>query len=158
MAGILFTNGNVFLAGYKSYKGHITGIGGKPSGDETLPQTAIRETLEELLGIPEVSLFFLKLFERTLLPFKKIENGGYTHFLCTFDDLETFLTIAEIAFTISPFYDTFPRTLGDLVTQRKNTERAEITHLAILPFVGDLRIARHLVEDITLSGKPASTT
>jgi hypothetical protein len=91
MAGILFANGNTFLAGYKSYKGHITGIGGKAHGDETLIQTAIRETLEELLGITEISAFFIKLFERTLVPFKKIENSGYTHFMCDFDELSAFL-------------------------------------------------------------------
>lgn len=158
MAGILFTNGNTFLAGYKSYKGHITGIGGKSHGDETLIQTAIRETLEELLGITEISAFFIKLFERTLVPFKKIENSGYTHFMCDFDELTAFLAIAEIAFTFSPYYDAFPRTLQDLILKRKNTERAEITHLTLLPYVKDLRIARHLIEDINHVVTPVSMT
>ncbi len=157
MAGILFTNQHVFLAGYKSFKGHITGIGGKSHEGETVFQTAIRETLEELLGITEVSHFFMNLFEKTLHPFKTIQNSGYTHFLCDFDDLGTLLKIAETAFTFSPFYDKFPTDIGDLLTKRKNTEHAEITQLVMLPFVGDLRIARHLIDDINLVAKPAST-
>lgn len=157
MAGILFTNEKVFLAGYKSFKGHITGIGGKPHESETLFQTAIRETLEELLGIKEISLFFMNLFEKTLHPFKTIENSGYTHFLCDFDDLETFLKIIGIAFfNYSPYYDKFPSNLSELITKRKNTDDAEITHLALLPFVKDLRIARHLTDDINLVVKTAS--
>ena len=157
MAGILFTNEKVFLAGYKSFKGHITGIGGKPHESETLFQTAIRETIEELLGIKEISLFFMNLFEKTLHPFKTIENSGYTHFLCDFDDLETFLKIADTAFNYSPYYDKFPSDISDLITKRKNTDDAEITHLALLPFVGDLRIAKHLIDDINLVVKTAST-
>ena len=156
-AGILFTNEKVFLAGYKSFKGHITGIGGKAHEGETIFGTAIRETIEELLGVTEISLYFVNLFEKTLHPFKKIENAGYTHFVCDFDDLGTLLQISEIAFTYSPFYDTFPLTLDDLLTKRKNTNDAEITHLAMLPFVGDMRIARHLIDDINHVVKPAST-
>ncbi len=157
MAGILFTNERIFLAGYKSFKGHITGIGGKAHEGETLFQTAIRETIEELFGVTEISLFFINLFEKTLHPFRKIENAGYTHFLCDFDDLVTFVTIAkECCIYVSPYYDEFPTNLSELLTKRKNTDYAEITHLTLLPFVADLRIARHLIDDINLVVKTVS--
>ena len=158
MAGILFTDEKLFLSGYKTFKGHITGIGGKPKEGETLFATAIRETIEELFGIKSSSHKLITLFEHSLTYYKTVVNQGFTHFFCSFDELKLFLGFAEAAFDFSPYYDTFPQTLEDLLLQRKNTERAEITHLCLLPFVADCRIARHLISDINLCVKPASMT
>lgn len=156
MAGILFTNEKLFLAGYKSFKGYITGIGGKQKKDEPLFTTALRETLEELLGIDNVDPFELELFETTIKPFKQFENGGYTHFCCTFTDLTLFLKFAYIIRKKSPFYNLFPANLEDLLLERKNAEDSEISHLALLPCVQNVGIAKHLVEDINLYEKLAS--
>lgn len=156
MAGIFFTNENLFLAGYKSYYGHITGIGGKQKKDETLFSTAIRETLEELLGIHDVEPFEIELFETAIKPFKQFENCGYTHFCCTFTDLTLFLRFAYIIRKKSVFYTLFPSTLEELLLERKNAEDSEISHLTILPCVQNIHIAKHLVEDINLYGMLAS--
>lgn len=153
MAGILFTNNKVFLAGYKSFTGQITGIGGKQKIGETVFQTAIRETLEELLGvIPDD----ISAFEEMLNSKRKIENSGFTQFVCTFDELEMLLTISGSYYTSSPFYDKFPRTLNQLLLNRKNTDNAEISHLAILPFVINLKIANHIISDINCALTAAS--
>lgn len=157
MAGILFTNERLFLSGYKAYKGHITGIGGKQNHGESLFQTAIRETIEELFGIKDIPPTIVRIFEKTLSYSKVLENGGFTHFLCSFDELSSFMRIVEAAFETSPFYDVFPKTLEDLLLNRKNSEKAEITHLCLLPFVSDSRIARHLINDINLCVTPVST-
>ena len=156
MAGILFTNEKVFLAGYKSFKGHITGIGGKQKEGESLFATAIRETIEELFGIKEVTKTSLAFLEKTVQYYKTIENKGYTHFLCSFDEMEIFLNLISITFEKLYYYDEFPKTLADLLLKRKNTERAEISHLCILPYVEDSRIARHLISDINLCVTPVS--
>jgi 8-oxo-dGTP pyrophosphatase MutT (NUDIX family) len=156
MAGILFTNEKLFLAGYKSFKGYITGIGGKQKKDESLFITAIRETLEELLGIDDVETFELELFENNIKPFKSFENNGYTHFCCSFLDLTLFLKFAFIIRKKSPFYDYFPSSLEQLLLERKNSEESEISHLTLLPCVQNIHIAKHLVEDINLYEKLAS--
>ena len=156
MAGILFTDEKLFLSGYKTFKGHITGIGGKPKEGETLFATAIRETIEELFGIKNCPPKIVSIFESSLGCYKTAENQGFTHFFCTFDELKVFLRFSKTAFETSPFYDTFPLSIEELLLHRKNTERAEITHLCLLPFVVDSRIARHLISDINLCAKPAS--
>ena len=156
MAGILFTNEKLFLAGYKSFNGYITGIGGKQKKDESLFATAIRETLEELLGIDNVESFELELFENNIKPFKSFENAGYTNFCCTFTDLTLFLKFAYVIRKKTQFYDLFPASLEELLLERKNAEYSEISHLAILPCVQNVVIAKHLVDDINLYEKLVS--
>lgn len=158
-AGLLFTNEKLFLGGYKSFKGHITGIGGKPSDrDMNQLHTAFRETLEELLGVKDIDTAVLDHFICAIRPYREMTNGGYTHFLCSFDDLSVMLGIAFLRFRSSPYYDIFPTTIDQLLFQRKNVERAEISHLCLLPFMFELRIARHLITDINLCVQPVSTT
>jgi hypothetical protein len=157
-AGLLFTNEKLFLAGYKSFKSHITGIGGKPHETDTSKlSTAIRETIEELFGVKEVSNEIIEHMLITLQPFKEVTNDSYTHFLCSFDDLKCLLTYCYLRIQISPYYSVFPTTIEQLLLERKNTERAEIAQLCLLPFSSDLRIARHLMNDINLCVMPAST-
>jgi 8-oxo-dGTP pyrophosphatase MutT (NUDIX family) len=155
MAGILFTNEKLFLAGYKSFKGHITGIGGKQKYGECLFTTAVRETLEELLGITNLNKYELELFT-VIKPFNILKNHGYTHYCCSFEDLTLFLRFAYIIRKVTLFYDLFPFSLEQLLLERKNSEDSEISHLALLPFVKDIRVANHLIEDINLYEMPAS--
>lgn len=157
-AGLLFTNEKLFLAGYKSFKSHITGIGGKPQEhDISKLSTAIRETIEELFGVKEVSNEVIVHLMLTLHPFKEVTNESYTHFLCSFDDLKYMLTYCYLRIQVSPYYTVFPTTIEQLLFERKNTERAEIAQLCLLPFSSDLRIARHLMNDINLCVMPVST-
>jgi len=156
-AGLLFTNESLFLAGYKSFKSHITGIGGKPqSADTSKLATAIRETIEELFGVKDIEISVIEHLICVLQPFNQITNETYTHFLCTFDDLKYMLTYCFLRFKTSPYYSIFPTTIEQLLLERKNTERAEIAQLCLLPFASDLRIARHLMSDINLCVTPVS--
>jgi hypothetical protein len=157
-AGLLFTNEKLFLAGYKSFKGHVTGIGGKPSdGDMSQVYTAFRETIEELLGIKDVDNRVICKLMGVVVPYKEVTNSGYTHYFCTFEDLSVFLTVASLSVRKSPYYDIFPTTIDQLLFERKNTERAEIAQLCLLPYVQEMRIARHLINDINLCAMPVST-
>jgi 8-oxo-dGTP pyrophosphatase MutT (NUDIX family) len=156
MAGIIFTNQKLFLAGYKSFKGYITGIGGKQKDNESLFSTAIRETLEELLGIENIQSYELHLFEAGMKPFHIVENKGYTQYYFTFIDLTLFLKYTYILRKKSPYYDNFPVTIEDLLLERKNIEDSEISHLALLPFVKNLKLASHLADDINLYEMPVS--
>lgn len=157
-AGLLFTNEKLFLAGYKSFKSHITGIGGKPHESDTSKLcTAIRETIEELFGIKEVNNEVIEHLMFMVRPFKEVTNESYTHFLCTFDDLKYMLTYCYLRIQTSPYYSVFPTSIEQLIFERKNTERAEIAQLCLLPFSSDMRIARHLMNDINLCVMPAST-
>jgi hypothetical protein len=157
MAGLLFTNEKVFLAGYKKFKGHITGIGGKQKEGETILHTAFRETIEELFGIREVEERVICIMENVIIPYRSLTTEGYTHFLCDISDLRLFLSLSYLEIKKSPFYDVFPTMVDQLLFERKNTERAEISHLCLLPFVEDSRIARHLINDINLCVMPVST-
>ena len=156
-AGLLFTNEKLFLAGYKSFKGHVTGIGGKPhEEDQTILHTALRETIEELFGIKEVDSDLIAQLLIVVKPYREVTNETYTHFLCTFSDLKYLLTYCYLHVQTSPYYDIFPTTIEQLILDRKNTERAEIAQLCLLPFASDIRIARHLIQDVNLCAMPAS--
>jgi hypothetical protein len=83
MAGILFTDERMVLAGCRS-NGVITGIGGKRKQDETPYKTAVRETLEELFEYKKVPV---KMIEAVIesVPYKKIiKNGSYVFLLYSF--------------------------------------------------------------------------
>lgn len=158
-AGLLFTNERLFLAGYKSFKSHVTGIGGKPHEKDTSRLcTAIRETIEELFGVKDVDHDLITNLSIMIRPFSEITNETYTHFLCRFDDLKYMLTYCYLQIKTSPYYEVFPTTIEQLVIDRKNTEKAEISQLCLLPYVSDVRIARHLIHDINLCVKTVSTT
>jgi 8-oxo-dGTP pyrophosphatase MutT (NUDIX family) len=50
-AGCIFTDGNLILAGYQPKGPYISGIGGSSFDGEEPIVTAMREVMEELLGI-----------------------------------------------------------------------------------------------------------
>lgn len=150
MAGILFTNGRLLLAGYKPYKGHITGIGGKQKDGEQLFRTAIRETIEELFGLREIPSILMEVVESAVKPTRAVFNKGFTQYFCTFDDLGILLVLARLYTNgTSPYYAEFPTTLQELLLDRINTEGAEIAQLVLIPYEADVRIARHLLGDLT---------
>ena len=54
MAGILFTDETLVLAGYNEFHEHVTGFGGKKKNNEYPYETAIREVVEELLEVHSI--------------------------------------------------------------------------------------------------------
>ena len=154
----MFTNDRVVLGAYQSKRGaiSISGLGGNRNGDETFMETALRETIEELLDVNDVPKRLLKALEKSLKPKsirgKDVEGWGlYVLVIYTFEDLEMILKcVAPLG---SPLYAKFPRTISALLLDRNpaRSPHTEITYLTLLPF-GDqyttTPIHPDLVEDM----------
>ena len=141
-AGVAFTNGVHVLAGYQPHKKHpsISGIGGSRERGENYMQTALRECVEELFEPPSIpKSLFSKL--AAIAPQKVIQSGSYINAIYTFDDLQAMLKAMKQVGLRSPLYETFPKTLTELIMNRVPTgaisgsKAAEISHLALLPVV-----------------------
>jgi hypothetical protein len=135
-AGVAFTNSVHVLAGYQPHKKHpsISGIGGSREPGESYMQTALRECVEELFeptSIPKTLIPKLA----GIAPQKVIQTGSYINAIYTFDDLHAMFLIIKRAGLQSPLYKTFPKTLMELIMNRKFTSAAEISHLVLLPVV-----------------------
>ncbi len=153
-AGCFFTDGKLVFAGYQPGKStpRISGFGGKPKSGEDANQTAIRETLEELLGhknIPEKLVFEIcHLFK----PKKIIQQSIYFILVFSFQDLEQMLQLAKVFMNEkSEYYETIPLTIQDLIFKRNYTDKAEVQQLCILPLVKGIYIDKYFQEDINLS-------
>jgi len=134
MAGILFTDDKFVLGGYSHHKQSITGIGGKKVGNETPPETALRETLEELFEFIEIPETLTRLAS-TVLPFNNLmSRGGYTTFIMDFNDLSILLnTLSMVPGLKSNVYDVLPKNINELVMNRKAYPSAEFSHIVLLP-------------------------
>ena len=136
MAGVVFKSETHVLMGYKLHDGIITGIGGKPIGDEVPIRTAFREAVEEIFGIqPEPSLLTALVTEFSVRGMA--ENKGYKMFILTLDDLLVFMRIVRDSASVSPFYHSFPSSLEDLILTRRAPKSVEIVSLALLPITPD---------------------
>jgi hypothetical protein len=135
-AGILFVNQwpnpTHCLAGFQPKRGGITGFGGKAEpGDYGPIHTACRETLEELLGISNLTLAAYMSWE--FEPVKEFTSGGYKTFVMTFEQLEKVLRGLWRIREESPFYEMFPMRVIDCVLGRKVVPGMEVGALSILP-------------------------
>jgi hypothetical protein len=92
MAGILFTNKTLVLAGFSDKSRLVTGIGGKKKRGEFPCQTAVRETLEELFDIV-VEQSLLDTLCGMLVFDECIGTPSYTTFVMTFRDLKLILDV-----------------------------------------------------------------
>jgi hypothetical protein len=142
MAGVFFCDETHFLAGFQPKLNLISGIGGKPEQRDTcLEETASREMLEELFGLslgPKAIPF---------QPERVVENAGYTIFVFSFHDLHKMLrALSEYK---SPFYESFPSTLQDLIYKRMDIGQ-EITRLNLYPFSYTKGLSKDLLSDIKL--------
>lgn len=154
-AGILFTDMKHVLAGYQPNKRKpcITGIGGGREEGEQYMDTAIRETIEELFNVDEVSKKLIHTIRDTIPPKQIIMNEYYVTIVYNFDDLHTFLKIVKRFKLQTNVYDKFPLTIMDVLMHRKlNVPKAEIKHLVLLPFIQHLDnyplIHREFLEDM----------
>ena len=138
-AGMLFTDGNLILAGYQPHKSKpsVSGIGGRKKKGEIYWETALRETLEELLELETFPKSLYTEIQTTIYPKKFKLRNGYANFHYSFDDLITILELLSKHQLKSPLYESFPTTLTDLLFQRKHNDvkTAEISQLCLLPVV-----------------------
>jgi hypothetical protein len=134
MAGIVFKTETHVLMGYQPDKAMISGIGGKPFELEPLIHTAFRETIEELFGVKPTYWIIVSLAE-IFKTAGSVQNGGYTMFVLSFDELTRFMNYVEASVQTSPYYAQFPKSLDDLLLRRRAPPDAEVTHLALIPLV-----------------------
>ena len=103
-------------------------------GNETPIETALRETVEEMFGLHPKR----KLMEILLTVFtgrELVKNGSYTMFLCSMTDLELFMMTVKDNSDGSPYYKKFPKTLDDLLFERRTPLGVEVSHLCMVPLI-----------------------
>jgi 8-oxo-dGTP pyrophosphatase MutT (NUDIX family) len=144
-AGCMFTNGRVVLAGFQPKISKISGFGGASKAYETPFETAIRETLEELLGVTEVPHEVIAKMPECI---RHIAYPAYTCFLYSFDDLETILRRARRYYLTSEYYVDFPTTVGDLVLRRHISEGMEVTDLFLTPLNTNTVLCKSFQKDL----------
>jgi hypothetical protein len=135
-AGIVFKSESHVLMGFQPRKAMISGIGGKSHDLEPLLQTALREAIEELFGVTPTHWLLLSLAEI----YKNtgfVQNGAYTMFILPITELSRFMIYVQASVGTSPYYAKFPKTLDDLLFQRRAPPDAEVTHLVMIPLVAD---------------------
>ena len=134
MAGVVFKTETHVLMGYQPDKAMISGIGGKANEFEPVIHTAFRETIEELFGVKPTCWLLISLAE-IFKTAGSVQNGGYTMFVLSFDDLLRFMSYVQASVQTSPYYAEFPQSIHDLLLRRRAPADAEVTHLALIPLV-----------------------
>jgi hypothetical protein len=151
-AGCFFTDFRHVLAGFQpnKQKKMISGFGGKANEGETTLQTAWRETLEELFEFPPATI--QELVEEIPLKisyFKTYQNGNYTVYVYTFQQLLQILKILEEKHLQSPLYSSFPTELFELILYRNPKQTSEVQQITLLPATMSI-LDPYFVKDIQL--------
>jgi len=136
MAGVVFKSETHVLMGYQPHKAMISGIGGKAQDYEPVIHTAFREAIEELFGVNPTYWLIVSLAE-IFKNAKSVQNGGYTMFVLSFDELTRFMNYVQVSVQTSPYYTKFPQSIDELLLHRRTPADAEITHLALIPLVSE---------------------
>lgn len=99
-------------------------------------ETALRETVEELLGVAHVPSKVVAKLEKKLQPFHVFMNNGYVVCCFSFEDLKKLLKIVRSFGISGQLYKTVPSTVEQLVLERKQAVVGthEVQALALLPF------------------------
>ncbi len=149
--GCIFTNKTYVLAGLqvKKERNLISGFGGMALEQEESIHAALRETVEELLGLFNVPGIIDDLFLHCM-PQRFFQNGPYLLLQYSFEDLEDMLKIIRDHTVQSPYYDTFPLNVQDLLFGRKKDKGAEIQVLALLPLEDGMHLDNSFLSDIAL--------
>lgn len=155
-AECLFTDKKYILAALQEKNGKLvlSGLGGKKEEtDECIIDTAIRETLEELFHIHDIPSHIVKYLMIHYIPRNQFINGDYHVLVYDFYELSDFLHICQGFGLKSPLYESFPRTINDLILRRKILPEAEVKQLALLPFIQGLELCKHFASDIDMLSK-----
>lgn len=150
MAGILFTDSNLVLAGYSQHKQRIVGIGGKTQGSETPTLTAVREVLEELFEFENLDHSLIEVVHELLVFDACVAYGKYTVYRMSFKDLQNIIDAVCVygKEMVSNVYNNLPVSVEQLVFNRKPYKHAELSHLVLLPCESSMKISACLLADI----------
>lgn len=150
MAGILFTDSNLVLAGYSQHKQRIVGIGGKTQGSETPTLTAVREALEELFEFESLDETLIETVHKLLVFDTCVAYGKYTVYRMSFKDLQNIINAVGTygKEMVSNVYNNLPVSVDQLVFNRKPYKHAELSHLVLLPCESSMKISACLLADI----------
>lgn len=147
MAGIMFTDKNLVLAGYNKLQDHITGFGGKKKREEKPYETALRETIEEMFEIylsdEQIKEICNKIVFDNLIAYK-----SYSLFIMSFNDLEYIINILKSYNLKSKIYEEFPNNISDLILKRKYYDRCEFDSIIIIPYSYEFHVKPELLKDI----------
>lgn len=136
-AGCMFADQTYILGGYQNRKQFpkVSGLGGKPIGNESPYETAIRETVEELFEFSTIPTVLLNELHSILIPKTYFLNSGFVTYVFAMEQLDTFLQIVASYNLKSPLYVTIPLTLMDLILKRRiqTSFTPEISHLVLVP-------------------------
>jgi hypothetical protein len=149
--GCIFTDKTYVLAGLQVKKERklVSGFGGMALEQEESIHAALRETIEELLGLFDIPHIIDVLFVH-FLPQRFFQNGPYLLLQYSFEDLEDILKTIRDYNIRSPYYDTFPLNVQDLLFGRKKEKDAEIQCLALLPLEEGMQLDDAFLSDIAL--------
>jgi len=150
-AGCMFMDKTHILAGYQPNKKTpmISGFGGKQIGNESLTETALRETLEELFNLKEIPAALIERIIETIVPQRIILNKSYVVILYSFDQLVEILACSKYYIGSLEIYpDHYPMSVECLVIDRVINLSAEVTQLCVLPVAKNLLIDPLFLEDI----------
>ena len=126
----------------------IGGFGGKKEKNEVYEETAIREMVEELFNVTNVS-FTLIINIKKIIPLKTLHHNNYYILVYTFDDLLTILAECN-KFIKSDLYEIMPTTIESLIFNRLYNEKSEISTLCLLPKSKFLKIEKDFTIDVSM--------
>ena len=157
MAGILFSDKNMVLAGFNQKQFKVTGLGGKARKGEWPTMTAVREVVEELFEIKEpINEIVLNIHSRLCFD-NTMFYPDYAMFVMNFNDLNLIMNIIQEYPVTSAVYESLPSSLIGLIMTRKSNTEGEISHLALLPCSYNLSFDPTFVGDVNTFKNCASS-
>jgi ADP-ribose pyrophosphatase YjhB (NUDIX family) len=145
-SGIHFIMGSKILLGRKAYgklKGKWAGFGGSVERGETAKRAAVREVLEELYGLENVSASILREVMRVLNLRQVYSTENYSLFVADADALRNLNKQINSLFSSTPFFGPrIPITVNGMVkkfdaSRHRNPEFTEIGFFSISEIVAE---------------------
>jgi hypothetical protein len=133
-AGILFKEDIAnFLAGFQQKLGRWGGFGGKPLEDETLQETAVRETVEELFEVYLKKEDLLALTKELDL-WLAYADTHYTFYVVPLSTIFTLIRFCQSHGYTSPVYPVYPTTIAGLIDDRVEVKAKEVQKIQLFSF------------------------
>lgn len=129
-AGCLFHDETTFLAGFQRKQQRWTSFGGKKYYGETSFHTAMRETIEELFEIQITQKTLGKLICRISLSIPT-QDGSYVYYKYPYSIIFEIIQILEEDGYTSPLFQSWPRTVSQLVEKRIYCKTCEIQKINV---------------------------